>query len=193
MKHTLITILFIFQAVLLFSQDHEHVDLLETDTAWTKEIFPFPIGFAPDINYEGIEEARFPPGWGKVESPEFWSYVFVWNIKLDRELGERELEENLELYFDGLMHGVNKDTSIIVPPTTALFLKKDETSFVGKVRVYDAFRKQKLFVLHVHVEKRVCTQTKKTLVLFRFSPQEFDQEIWKKLKQVKLRAEVCDL
>ena len=52
------------------------LDLVITEDSWGKEVFTFPIRFAKEIKYEGIEEAYFPRGWNKVKNPEFWTYAF---------------------------------------------------------------------------------------------------------------------
>jgi hypothetical protein len=44
---------------------------------WTIERFPIPIIFAPQMPYKGIEEISFTPGWGKINSEEYWSYAFL--------------------------------------------------------------------------------------------------------------------
>jgi hypothetical protein len=195
-RYKILTFILLSYSIVLLGQEQENVDLLKTDTSWSKEIFHFPIQFAPEINYQGIEEARFPKGWGKVDSPEFWSYVFAWHIDLNKELTEKDLETNLQIYFDGLMSVVNKDTGIVVPSTIALFLKKDEgentASYVGKVRVYDAFRTKKTMILNVLVESYSCEQKKKSIIVFKFSPQEFESDVWLKLNEVKLHKHVCD-
>src|SRR4051794_9456116 len=42
------------------------------------ETIPFPLGFAPDLPYRGVEELRFAPGMFQPGAPDFWSYAFVW-------------------------------------------------------------------------------------------------------------------
>ncbi len=173
------------------------LDLLETDSTWGKEIFHFPLSFAPEINFEGFEDARFPPGWGKIESNEFWSYTFAWSINLNKEPTTSELEVNLQMYFDGLMNVVNKDKEVAIPKTSAIFHEKEKignnASFVGVVHIYDAFKTKKTITLNVSVEKNFCEQKNKSIILFRFSPKEFGDDIWQKLNKVKLRANMCDL
>lgn len=177
--------------------EKEDLALLETDSTWGKEIFLFPISFAPALNYQGFEDARFPKGWGKIESDEFWSYAFAWSIGQNTELGEAELKDNLQIYFDGLMNVVNKDKELVVPPTSVLLHKRkaigDSTRYEGEVHVYDAFHTKKNMTLHVTIEQGYCEKNKKSITLFRFSPKEFGSEIWLKLNQVKLRGDVCDL
>ena len=159
-------------------------------------MFHFPLGFAPDIAYQGIEDARFPVGWSKKDSSTFWSYVFAWHIEGTTLITEKDLESNLQIYFDGLMNAVNRDTSIEVPGTTALFLPKENTGktrqFVGKVRVFNAFHTKKMMTLNVQTEVFYCADKKTSVILYRFSPKEFGSAVWEKISAVKFRAGVCD-
>ena len=65
MKNNILIYLLLLTPLSLFGQEDQSPSLLETDTTWSKEIFHLPINFAKDINYEGIEDARFPKGWSK--------------------------------------------------------------------------------------------------------------------------------
>ncbi len=47
---------------------------------WTIERFLITISFAPQISYKGVEDIRFTPGWGKVDSDEYWTYAFLWYL-----------------------------------------------------------------------------------------------------------------
>lgn len=40
---------------------------------WKGETIPFPLGFAPDLPYRGVEELRCPPGFFEPNSSHFWS------------------------------------------------------------------------------------------------------------------------
>lgn len=203
MKNSSLLLLCLFSFSFLSAQENESVNLLTTGEGWTKEIFPFPIAFASEIKYEGVEEAQFLPGWAKQDSPEFWSYVFAWKIKRDTEISAEELEKNIEIYFDGLMGVVNKDTSLQVPATNALFIQNKDASttgksrigkvVVGKVKLYDAFHTQKVFTLHAQVVEHYCFEKEQAIILFKFSPQPFDANVWQKLEQAQLRSSVCDL
>lgn len=182
-------ILFFLMActAILLAQEQVQMDLLVTDSTWKKEVFPFPLNFAPDIPFEGIEEARFPKRWADTTHAECWSYVFVWDIKRLSAITERELEDNLQLYFDGLMGWQH---------TNALLLKTDDVTdfrkYRGKVKTFDAFFSKKTMTLNVLVEVRYCGQRKKSVVLFRFSPRGFEHEIWHKLNAVTLRSPECE-
>ncbi len=180
----------------LTGKEIEKISILITEDTWRKEVFTFPLRFAKDIKYEGFEEAHFPKGWIKEESPEFWSYAFVWNVNLIEELTAKELENNLQIYFDGLMISVNKEKGKTLPNTIVKISKTEDSNnisrFSGIVNIFDAFVTKKPLLLNVRVEKKDCKQTKKSFVLFRFSPKEFNHTIWNTLEKVTLQANFCD-
>ncbi len=174
----------------------EDLYLLKTDKSWSKEVFIFPLNFAKDLDYEGTEEAHFPKGWRNPASPEFWSYVFVWNVKRSTELTAAELESNLQMYFDGLTNVVNKNKDLVPPKAMADMHKKEAinevSKFVGTIKIFDAFVTQKNMTLQVVVEKKYCEQKKKSIIFCRFSPKEFGHEIWRTLDEIKLRGNSCE-
>ena len=188
MKNNLIILFLLFQSITLLGQEKESLFFLETDSTWIKEIFVFPLRFAQEISYEGTEDARFPEGWSKKESPYFWSYAFAWNISLTEELTEKELEDDLKIYFNGLMSKQN---------TTVKFVKRDDENdtsiYLGKVHTFDSFFTKKPMTLNVKAESFYSEKSKKTVILFRFSPQEFENIVWGKLEDVKVSANICDL
>ncbi len=108
MKNIVIIISLLLHSITIFGQEEQILEVFKTDSTWTKEFIKFPIGFAPDINYEGYEDLRFAEGWAKKDSPEFWSYIFAWHINGNQEQTVEKLETNLKLYFNGLMTAVNK-------------------------------------------------------------------------------------
>ncbi len=164
------------------------LDLLVTDSIWSKELFTFPIRFAPAIPYKGIEEAQFPKGWSQKESPNFWSYVFVWNIEGNQVNSEKELEADLKTYFDGLMNSQNTLTQISRKESST-----NKSSYKGKVIFFDNLRTKENVSLNVRVEKQYCKKTNKSIIVFRFSPKEFNHKVWNTLEGVILRANACDL
>lgn len=183
MRNNILIITFILETLLLFGQDKSNFNLLETDTTWNQEIFHFPISFAPEIKYEGFEDARFPKFWAYKDSIDFWSYVFVWCINEPKELTSNNLENDIEMYFNGLMN---------YQYSTALFFKKDFSKYIGKLKTFDALITKKSISLNVTVDFSYCEYNKKTFITFKFSPQEFGEKIWDKLEKVKLRNDYCE-
>lgn len=171
--------------------DRDKLYLLKTDKTWTKEVFTFPLNFARDIPYKGTEEAHFPRGWRDVDSPEFWSYAFAWNVDLTTDLTKEKLENNLAQYFDGLMRVVNKNKDL-VPPKSIAKVKQDGAQFRGTIEIFDAFVTNEAMTLQVVVEKQYCAEKQQSILVFKFSPKAFQHEIWDTLEKIKLRDDFCE-
>jgi CubicO group peptidase (beta-lactamase class C family) len=184
-KHTLIIILLLASSIILRGQEKEHLYFLETDSTWRKEMFLFPISFARDINYKGVEDARFPVGWEDQDSPNFWSYAFAWNIEHAETITGKDLEVDLQKYFNGLMGSDQTSVQLQKEGETANVAK-----FTGMVKTTDAFFTQKPMTLNVKVEKIYCEEKKKSILVFRFSPKALGTKTWEKLQEVQLPGAV---
>ena len=193
MKKSLLGLILLCQAIVLIAQEKKDVNLFKTDSTWFKETIQFPINFAQNIKFEGFEELRFPPGWAKEDSPEFWSYMWAWSLNGIKELTEEELETNIQYYFDGLL-GLDDSKT---PKTTALFIKKDSKGtnpqYIGKVHTFDTRFTNTPMTLHVTVENYYCKTKNKAILVFRFSPKEFNNTIWSTLNSVKLVDGACEI
>jgi len=196
MKNNFVLIVVFLQSFLVFSQDKTTIDLLIAEASWGKEIIQMPLHFAAEIPYKGMEEIRFSPDWSKQNADGFWSYAFVWDIDLNKELTATDVETDLQYYFDGLMNVVNKDKGKVLPKTIALFLKKENdaevSEFIGKLQVYNSFHTKDIMILYCTVKQYYCKEKKKSMVLFRFSPKAFGQSIWQQLETVQLRKKPCE-
>ncbi|MFT6243427.1 MAG: tetratricopeptide (TPR) repeat protein [Salibacteraceae bacterium] len=170
------------------------LEILVTD--WGKEIFHFPLHFAPEIPLEGLEEVVFPKNWRKPDSTDFWSYVFVWDLDNKKAITASELESTLKPYFDGLMKVVNDDEDAEMIKTIAHFQKnnslEDNVDFTGKLTIFDAFATNKPLNLNARVFSNYCEEKGKLILLFQFSPLGFSEPVWDKLRTVKVRSTVCE-
>jgi hypothetical protein len=193
MKKYILLSLALLLSISINSQEKEHLSVFETDTTWIKEIIEFPIGFAQEIKYEGFEDLRFPQGWSKEESPNFWSYVWAWSINNKKTFTISELEQNIQYYFDGLL-GLDfyKIDDKPQPKTNTVFIKQDSTHFIGKVKTIDTRYTKKPMTLHVQAESHYCKQVNIAIIVFRFSPQPFENNVWNRLKSVALKDAFCD-
>jgi len=180
----------------LTGKEPKEFSLLITDDTWGKEVFTFPLRFAKELPYKGFEEAHFPKGWIKEESPEFWSYAFVWNIEYSEAITSKQLESNLQIYFNGLMISVNKEKGKTLPNSIANISKTEDSNgvskFSGTVQIYDSFVTKKPLLLNVRIEKQDCKQTNKSQLIFKFSPKDFNHTIWKTLETIALRDDACE-
>lgn len=179
-----------------FSQHKEDINLINIDSTWGKEIIKVPFWFAPKIKYQGFEDIRFAKGWENTNSNGFWTLVFAWDINLKTKPTEQFFEENIKLYFDGLMKVVNEDEKLKIPETQANFKKtnskKGTEYYKGIVTTYDAFTTKKMIVLNVTIESYYCKKRKKHIPLFRFSPRDYHHKAWEMLEQAKLQTNICN-
>lgn len=188
----------LFYSISVFCQEHEHPRIVASDSTWGSEFFEFPIRFAREINYEGLEEAVFPSGWGDEKSDFFWTYAFAWDISSDKALLETDFEINLQHYFDGLL-GLSferKNEPTPLPKTNAIFISKavsnGKTKYLGKIKTFDTRFTQKPMLLNVQAEQHYCEKTKKSVILFKFSPKGFSDDVWLKLDEVTLPTHSCE-
>jgi len=173
-----------------FAQEHETV--LDAPGNWQKEIIPFPIDFAPEIDLEGFEDLRFAPGWSDSTSEEFWTYMFVWCVEESGPLTEEGLTKYFNSYYDGLnrieernkmdttgRHQFEKSISIFIA---------SNHGFQGKIRLYDGFFTKKYFTLNINVHLLECDKQKKQIIRCELSPLPFDHKVWQIFKEVKLNG-----
>jgi hypothetical protein len=161
------------------------VRILEAPAGWGIEQIPIPLGFAPSLEFNGLEDIRFAPGWSDPGSPDFWTYKFVWEIAEDPRLDEVRLSLMLETYFAGLAQAVSQLGDALQLPA-AVFIGDGER-YRGRLRIYDAFTSKAWIYLNARVYSQ--QRSDKHLVVFEFSPQAFDHEVWQELGRIRVRPE----
>jgi hypothetical protein len=159
---------------------------------WGHETIPFPLGFAPQLPYRGVEELRFAPGWSKPEEPGYWSYVFVWWLTEKPALDAATLEASLTTYFRGLSEAVGGEKYRIDPNQFRAELAGDGASgLTGKIFSMDAFATGLPITLNVVIESRECVKAKRHAVILLLSPRAKTEPIWREL-EAAARALVCE-
>ncbi len=194
MKNTTITLisLLLLCSITTFGQKDEF-NLIKLDSTWGQEVLRFP---ARNMDYIGVGEVRFPPkGWIEPDHTFFWSYTYAWSINLNRKITEEELEIDLVKYFNSL----NKVDTVATTDKRRASAKvtktkrnKSTTFFKGYVKTYDRFATNDLITLNVLIESRYCEKEKRTVILFKFSPKEFEHKVWRTLNEIKLYSSVCN-
>jgi len=160
---------------------------------WGIERFQIPINFAPQIPYRGVEDIRFTPGWGKVDSDEYWTYAFLWyldgSIKTDAQI----IADNLKNYYTGLLK-VNTDSARfssekLMPATTSfkkIATEKDDLeTYSGTVQMID-YMSRKEITLNCMVHLKFCVEENKTILFHELSPEPFTHQNWTNLNQLWL-------
>jgi hypothetical protein len=191
---TLLLLLFIPFLGISQSQGDSILTVLEAPENWQSEIIPFPLGFAPDIDFVGFEDLRFSPGWSDSTSQNFWTYMFVWYIEKNSSLTESKLTELFNSYYDGLMgvdiNNADSTNSNKLDKTFCLFIKTNE-GFKGKMRVYDRFFTKDYLSLNIKIKESSCPKTNKQIIQCEISPKAFDDSSWEIFDNVKLKVK-CD-
>jgi hypothetical protein len=97
---------------------------------WTTEEFPFPVSFAPQLPYNGVEVLRFAPGWAATASEEHWSYTFLWRLEGQPVFDAAVLQQNLTDYYTGLLKQNIRERNIPSNKITlpSVFIQKTETA-----------------------------------------------------------------
>jgi len=156
---------------------------------WRTEVIPFPLGFAPELSYTGLEDIRFAPGMFKAEAEDHFSYTFLWWINNDAKLTLQVLERDMHLYFKGLIDVVAKEKKMDINAVShkASFKagpKGGAYDFVGTVATLDPFATEKPITLNVKIKSTRCKGEDKLAVLFELSPQAYTAPIWPQLQKV---------
>ncbi|NVK53281.1 MAG: hypothetical protein HWD85_10135 [Flavobacteriaceae bacterium] len=187
-----IILLILFYSTVAFGQKKEF-DLIDLDTTWGKEILHFP---ARNMNYTGVGEVRFPPkGWRNPKHNNFWSYTYAWSIDIARKIPEKELATDLVKYFNSLNHidmSAVKNKHYSYATVSKIKQKNTITFFKGKVKIFDRFATNKMILLNVLIESHYCKKKKKTILLFKFSPKEFQHQTWEMLEKIQLKSDLCE-
>lgn len=193
MKKSILLFLLINSFSIILTAQENEFSLIKLDTTWGQEVLRFP---ARNMNYKGVGEVRFPPkGWRDPKHKNFWSYAYAWRINLNRKISEKELALDLVKYFNSLNHIDMEDTKneqYSSATVTKIKQKKSTSFFRGKVKIFDRFATKKRIVLNVLIESVFCKKEKRTIILFKFSPKEFEHETWHTtLKKVRLYDNLC--
>jgi len=198
-KYIFFTFCLLLITVNNFAQTKQ-INILETPKDWKKESFTFPLDLAPKLNFTGIEEARFAPGWSDKTSDEFWTYSFAWYVDGNINLTEQKLQELTAIYFNGLTQVVGESKGLKAAQVTnaiAIFMDKsqheDWQSFEGKVQLFDVFFSEQEVRLNAKVKALYCEDLNKHLVVFSFAPKAFDDKIWQVFDEVKTIADCASL
>lgn len=186
-------VLFAISSTISFCQEQETV--LTAPENWQSEIIPFPMGFAPAIDFVGFEDLRFAPGWNDSDSEEFWTYCFVWYIETYEAMTESKLTESFNSYYDGLMGVTMKNqadttNSNQLDKSLCLFIKTKE-SFIGKIRTYDRFFTKDYITLNIKVKEEFCPKMNKQIIFCDISAKAFDDAVWEIFDDVTLKVN-CD-
>ncbi len=182
-------ILICFSQLIASAQQSKDL-LVPPDSSWGKEVFSFPLTFAPAIKYRGFEEAWFPKAWSKKDSESFWSYCFAWSLDSKEPISLKDIKQNLRNYFDGLMNTKIAVSTKGFPPTIVSLRKSTRTNhtFVGTLKIFDAFTLKSPLILYINIQQVFSKNPATLVVIFRLSPKPPEHSIWKQLNGIEIKG-----
>ncbi|HEY4003303.1 MAG TPA: hypothetical protein VGO93_30825 [Candidatus Xenobia bacterium] len=145
------------------------------------ETIPFPLDFAPQVAFHGIEEIRFAPGFRKPDAPDWFTYSFVWYVNDSRQL---DVKADLTAYFRGLMDAVAKEdhlttrawpTWVEVGEVASGFT--DEPTTHAVVHTWDAFGTPGPLTLDIQVYEPPCSVPDHRFYYFETTPHPHDPAV----------------
>jgi len=165
---------------------------LPTPEGWRTETIPFPLDFAPELEYEGLEELRFSPGMFTEIEADFWSYAFVWWVPEETHFDAERLQTDLEHYFRGLTLAVavarefdpgEPDHDVLLQVVESS--SSDQAQWRGTVRTFDVFTTRKPLQLLVRIDVVPCPSQGHSAAFFQLSPQPPHHGIWRVLDDIR--------
>lgn len=155
---------------------------------WRTETIPFPLEFAPELEYEGLEELRFAPGMFDADSEDFWTYAFVWWIPEETSIDPDSLASDLVAYFSGLGHVVAEDRGLDTSSASYSVSLEDaddaEYDYIGSAETFDSFVTGEMISLNIRVKGITCPEQERLAVFFELSPQPFAHNVWTTLSKI---------
>ncbi|MEM7051424.1 MAG: hypothetical protein AAF604_17270 [Acidobacteriota bacterium] len=155
---------------------------------WRSETIPFPLPFAPELAYRGLEEVRLPGGMFEPESPEFWSYVFAWWLPIGTDIEAGRLEQDLVLYYRGLAETISGRLEYEPGP---LEIEAElepvagrKRQWNGSVAAFDPFVTRKALRIAARITLWDCLPDHR-VVFFELSPQPMTHAIWETLAGIR--------
>jgi len=152
-------------------------------TGWSAERLEFPLSFAPELEFKGVEELRFAPGMFAPDSDSYFSYVFALRLEGDIDVDEVFLGAFLEQYYRGLCRTVAEGRKIAFDPTTlAVEVRRQPRGFRASVAMIDPFVTGEPLELELELEGRsapLCTE-----LLGLASPLDAEAPVWTELRSL---------
>jgi len=161
---------------------------------WRIERSAFPPPFAPGVRLRGVEEIRFPAGWGVAGSEEYWSLAYLFWLDAGQKIDAAVLQENIKSYYEGLIvtgggpvrHNIPADK--LLPTRVSIQKVKaepdDGETYSGTVDMLD-YMAMKPIRLNFMAHVKTCTDVKHFPVFLELSPKPFEDGIWVDLKRMK--------
>ncbi len=178
--------------------DSELAKHITVPAGWKGEQIPLPPSFAKEMQFKGIEEARFSPGMFQEKSDTFFSYFFVFKIDPGSELTQKNIERELLTYYQGLSRTIfisrkkKIDTSQFtckltkaIPVDPQKIYPQGLTEYAASVKWTEPFVTQKPQTLNLIIQAWTGKTTRNGYLFVCVSPHEFKADIWQSMQNIR--------
>jgi len=182
----------------LLAADAELAKHIKVPAGWKGEQITLPPSFAREMQFKGIEEARFSPGMFQEKSNTFFSYFFVFEIDPGTELTQKNIEGELLTYYQGLSSTIYKsrkkeiDTSGFTckltkatPVDPLKIYPPGLTEYVATVNWTEPFVTQKPQTLNLIIQTWTDKTTGNGYLFACVSPQDMKARIWQTMRNIR--------
>lgn len=182
----------------VWAADAELAKHITVPAGWKGEQISLPPSFARDMQFKGIEEARFSPGMFQEKSNSFFSYFFVFKIDPGSELTQKNIERELLTYYQGLSRTIFNsrkkkiDTSGFtckltkaIPVDPQKIYPQGLTEYAATVEWTEPFVTRKPQTLNLIIQVWTDKTTRHGYLFVCVSPQEFKANIWQSMQNIR--------
>ena len=173
-----------------------------TPENWRGEIIKLPPGFAPDLQWHGIESIKFAPGMFQADSESFFSYLLVFLLSKDDDVSEKSVKAQILTYYKGLAKAVMGGKKLPVDTEKfSLDLQEEKSDkpravpadagkgeikiWTGTLKWIEPFATQKPQTLNFEVH--LWKKGEQPVLYFTVSPRETDHAIWKEMRPYRAK------
>lgn len=159
----------------------ESPSLLAAPAGWQTERIPFPLSFAPELDYRGVEDLAFAPGMFQKGAYDYFSYALAIELEGEHTIDARFLEDFFTTYYRGLCKAVGEPKGLELD-LDAVSAKAHCGADYGTVTVqaFDPFTDGGALALTLEV--RMHARAGKTEFAALASPAEKSERAWKELR-----------
>jgi len=158
----------------------ESVPLLVVPQGWQGERLEFPLDFAPELEFRGVEELAFAPGMFRKDSDSYFSYALAIEVEGDVAIDAPFLEHFLATYYRGLCRAVGESRKLALDlAAVSATVEGGGDHFRATVKAFDPFTDGG--PLELALELRTWPRATTTQLFGVASPLPRDAAIWTEL------------
>lgn len=155
-----------------------------TPEGWSKDTIPFPLSYAPELVYSGIEELRFAPNFFDPKTEFYWSYSFAFVLEDVAELSAVDLSRDLTNYYAGLARANDPDHFDARAHLARIESTTTPHRYRGTLDTVDSFLDGR--ALHLNLDGETFACGRRRIVLVSLTPHLRDEAhaaVWNMLEE----------